>query len=124
MFSHVMVGTNDLARARNFYDALLGQLGVEPGVANKQRYFWRNGTGTFGISVPIDGEPAVAANGGTIGFACQSTQQVDAVHAAGVAAGGKPIEDPPGWRGDTMYLAYLRDPDGNKICLTYRGPKA
>ena len=118
MFSHVMVGTNDLARARNFYDALLGQLGVEPGVANKQRYFWRNGTGTFGISVPIDGEPAVAANGGTVGFICQSTQQVDAAHAAGVAAGGKTIEDPPGWRGETMYLAYLRDPDGNKLCLT------
>ena len=82
MFSHVMVGTNDLPRARAFYDALLGQLGVAPGVANKQRYFWRNGTGTFGISVPIDGEPAVAANGGTVGFICQSTQQVDAAHAA------------------------------------------
>ncbi|GAB2479810.1 VOC family protein [Comamonas humi] len=127
MFSHVMLGVNDLERGKRFYDALLGQLAVAPGVANKNRYFYRSPTGTFAISTPIDGQPATHANGGTTGFACASTEQADAAHAAGVAAGGMSCEDPPGWRGEgagRLYLAYLRDPDGNKICLLHRPPKA
>ena len=82
MFSHVMVGVNDLERSKKFYDALLGTLGVPPGVANKNRYFYRGPTGTFGITTPINGEPATFANGGTIGFAMQSPEQTDAFHAA------------------------------------------
>ena len=127
MFSHVMVGVNDLERSKKFYDALLGAIGVAPGVANKNRYFYRSPTGTFGITTPINGEPATFANGGTIGFAMQSPEQADAFHAAGVANGGTTCEDPPGWRGEgpaALYLAYLRDPDGNKLCLAYRKPKA
>ena len=126
MFSHVMVGVNDLERSKKFYDALLGALGVPPGVANKNRYFYRGPTGTFGITTPINGEPATFANGGTIGFAMQSPEQADAFHAAGVTNGGVTCEDPPGWRGEgaaALYLAYLRDPDGNKLCLAYRQPK-
>ena len=123
MFSHVMVGVTDLERSRQFYDALLATIGVPPGVANKNRYFYRSPTGTFGITTPINGEPACHANGGTIGFAAQSPEQADAFHAAGLAHGGVTCEDPPGWRGNDagkLYLAYLRDPDGNKLCALHR----
>ena len=126
MFSHVMLGVSDLERGKRFYDALLGQLGVAPGIANRNRFFYRSPTGTFAISTPIDGEPATAGNGATTGFTAQSPEQVNAAHAAGLAAGGVTIEDPPGWRGEgpgALYLAYLRDPDGNKICLLHRPPK-
>lgn len=127
MFSHIMLGVNDLERGKRFYDALLGQLAIAPGVANKNRYFYRSPTGTFAISTPINGQPATHANGGTTGFACASPEQADAAHAAGVAAGGQSCEEPPGWRGEgamRLYLAYLRDPDGNKICLAHRPPTA
>ncbi len=123
MFSHVMIGTNDLEKSKTFYDAVLGTLGVKPGFVDGNRVFWRTKTGTFGVSKPINGEPACHANGGTIGFACETPEDADAWHAAGVANGGTAIENPPGIRkGATMemYLAYLRDPDGNKICAMKR----
>ena len=96
---------------------------IGPGVANKKRYFYRSPTGTFGITTPINGEPATHGNGSTTGFAMQSPEQADAFHAAGVANGGTTCEDPPGWREASvgkLYLAYLRDPDGNKICAMHR----
>ena len=126
MFSHVMVGVSNLEASKKFYDALLGTLGISPGVANKNRYFYRSPTGTFGISTPINGEPATYGNGSTIGFAVSSPEQGDAWHAAGVANGGTTCEDPPGFREGAVpiYLAYLRDPDGNKLCALYRAPKA
>jgi catechol 2,3-dioxygenase-like lactoylglutathione lyase family enzyme len=123
MFSHVMVGTNDLDRAKSFYDALLGTLGVKPAVVDGHRIFYMAPTGIFCVSKPIDGEPACHANGGTIGFACSSSEQADAWHATGVANGGVSIEEPPGVREGSvgkMYLAYLRDPDGNKLCALHR----
>ena len=123
MFSHIMVGTNDLDRSKAFYDAVLGALGVGPGMVDRHRIFYRTPTGVFSDSLPINGEPASAPNGGTIGFAAASTDQADAWHAAGVANGGASIEDPPGVREGAMgklYLAYLRDPDGNKICALHR----
>ncbi len=126
MFSHVMFGVKDLEASRKFYDALLGTLGVGPGVANKNRYFYRSPAGTFGITTPINGEPATCGNGSTLGFAVQSPEQGDKFHAAGLANGGTTCEDPPGFReGPTgkMYLAYLRDPDGNKICALHRPAK-
>ena len=119
MFSHIMIGTNDLDRAKTFYDKLLGTLGVPPAVVDGNRIFYITQTGVFAVSKPINGEPACHANGGTIGFAAASPEQADAWHAAGVAAGGTAIEEPPGVRAGGMgklYLAYLRDPDGNKIC--------
>ena len=125
MFSHVMLGVNDLEISKTFYDAALGALGIAPGVANKNRYFYRSKTGTFAITTPINGEPATHGNGSTLGFAAQSSDQVDAFHAAGVASGGTTCEAPPGLReGATgpLYLAYLRDPDNNKICALYRPP--
>ena len=126
MFSHVMVGVNDLEVSRKFYDALLGTLGIAPGVVNKNRYFYRSPTGTFGITTPINGEPATHGNGSTLGFTMQSPEQADAFHAAGIANGGTTCEEPPGFRDGPvgqLYLAYLRDPDGNKICALHRPAK-
>ena len=125
MFSHVMIGTNDLEAAKSFYDKLLGTLGVPPGAVDRHRVFWRTKTGTFSVSKPINGEPACAANGGTIGFLANSQDEADAWHAAGIANGATTSEEPPGIRegGVKLYLAYLRDPDGNKLCALYRLPK-
>jgi catechol 2,3-dioxygenase-like lactoylglutathione lyase family enzyme len=123
MFSHIMVGTNDLDRAKSFYDAVLGALGVPPAMVDRHRIFYRTPTGVFSVSLPIDGKPATFANGGTVGFACSSSEQADAWHAAGVASGGQTCEEPPGVREGgmgKMYLAYLRDPDGNKLCALHR----
>ena len=126
MFSHVMLGVNDLEVSRKFYDALLGALGLEPGVANKNRYFYRSPTGTFAITTPINGDPACHGNGSTIGFAAQTPEQADAWHAAGVANGGTTCEDAPGLRegpSGSLYLAHVRDPDGNKLCAVHRPAK-
>lgn len=124
MFSHIMVGANDLDASKKFYDAVLGTLGVGPGfMDDKGRVFWMAPSGIFAISKPIDGNPATHANGGTVGFAVESPEQGDAWHAAGIANGGTTCEDPPGIREGgmgKMYLAYLRDPDGNKICALHR----
>ena len=123
MFSHVMIGTNDLDKAKSFYDAVLGTMGIAPAVVDGHRIFYFSPTGILSISIPINGQPATAANGGTIGFACASPEQADAWHAAGVANGGTTCEDPPGVREGglgKMYLAYLRDPDGNKLCALHR----
>ncbi|WP_395944509.1 VOC family protein [Brevundimonas sp.] len=125
MFTHVTVGANDIEASRNFYDAVLGALGAEPGQGPdpKGRYWWRTRLGAFAIGKPIDGEPACHANGGTIGFAAKEAAMVEAFHAAGVASGGTSIEDPPGLREGPfggLYLAYLRDPSGNKICAMHR----
>lgn len=127
MFSHIMIGTNDLEKSKAFYDAILGTLGVPAGFVDRHRIFWRTKTGTFSVSLPIDGQPATAGNGSTFGFACESAAQADAWYAAGVAHGGSTCEDPPGVRSGPagqLYLAYLRDPDGNKLCGVYRLPKA
>jgi|SRR5689334_5955355 len=129
MFNHVVVGTNDLEKAKRFYDAVLGALGVAEGRSDhnerRRRYVYRTSTGTFYITQPIDGQPATCANGGTIGFSCKSADEVMNWHAAGLAHGGVSVEDPPGRRGAApggVYLAYLRDPDGNKLCAVYRAP--
>ena len=120
MFSHVMIGANDIEASKKFYDAVLGTLGIGPGVANKDRYFYISSAGVFAITSPIDGEPATHGNGSTIGFAVESPEQGGAFHAAGVENGGTACEDPPGLRDGTIYLAYLRDPAGNKLCALHR----
>jgi catechol 2,3-dioxygenase-like lactoylglutathione lyase family enzyme len=124
MFSHMMVGSNDIHRSKEFYDALFGAVGGKPAFVDpKNRLVYMHKDNIFIVTSPIDGEPATHANGGTIGFVMENPEQADAWHAAGVAAGGTAIEDPPGWREGSfgkLYLAYLRDPDGHKLCALYR----
>ena len=127
MFSHVMIGANDLQASRKFYDAVLGTLNLSPGVANNDnRYFYPSPKGSFSITKPLDGQAATHANGGTIGFLAETPEQVQAFHAAGIANGGTNCEEPPGPREGpfgALYLAYLRDPSGNKICALHRPAK-
>ena len=124
MYSHMMVGSNDIDRSKAFYDALFGAVGGKPGIVDpKGRIIYMHNGSMFLVTKPIDGEGATPGNGMTIGFAMESPAQADAWHAAGVAAGGKAIEDPPGVRegaGMKLYLAYLRDPDGNTLCALHR----
>ena len=126
MFNHVMVGALDIDASKRFYDAALGALGVPPGVKDSaERCSFRTATGMFMIKLPINGEPATSGNGSTIGFAAENTAQIDAWHAAGIANGGTTCEDPPGVRDRgkfKVYLAYMRDPAGNKLCAAYRMP--
>ena len=116
MFTHIMVGANDVKKAATFYNGALGALGIP--AAEGERLFYSHNGGAFGVGNPADGGTATFANGGTIGFRAESKEQVDAFHAAGCANGGT-CEGQPGERkgapGDP-YGAYLRDPDGNKIC--------
>ena len=129
LFSHVMVGTTDIERAKHFYDAVLGTLGAgEPfrniAPSGHTRLFYRHDGSSFCVTEPINGEEASCANGGTIGFKCNSAEQVMAFHDAAVANGGTSVEDPPGLREGgmgPMHLAYVRDPDGHKLCAIYRG---
>lgn len=125
MFSHMIVGSNDLEASKTFYDAALGALGHRQGrlMPEAGRVMYMTRTGVFGVTVPIDGQPATVGNGGTIGFAAESPEAVVAFHEAGVAHGGVSIEDAPGLREGpfgNLYLAYLRDPAGNKVCAMYR----
>ncbi len=123
MYSHMMVGSNDIDRSKAFYDALFASVGGKPGIVDpKGRIIYMHNGSMFLVTKPIDGEAATPGNGMTIGFAMNSPEECDTWHAAGVAAGGKAIEDPPGVRdgGMKLYLAYLRDPDGNKLCALHR----
>jgi catechol 2,3-dioxygenase-like lactoylglutathione lyase family enzyme len=129
MYTHMMVGSNDLARSKTFYDALFAALGGKPGRQdpNAERILYQHNGGVFIVTRPIDGQPATHANGGTIGLGAADAAQVEAAHAAGVANGGTAIEDPVGERQTGMgplHLGYLRDPDGNKLCLGCRLSKA
>ncbi|MFZ6846833.1 VOC family protein [Undibacterium sp. RuRC25W] len=129
MFSHVMIGSNDIERSKKFYDAVLGIFGAGEGTRNvapsgHTRLFYRHDGSSFGVSEPINGEPATFANGGTIGFKCNSAEQVKEFHDTAVAHGGQTCEAPPGLRESSMgamHLGYVRDPDGNKLCAVYRG---
>ena len=122
MFSHIMLGASDVAASKQFYDAVLGALGYQPGnMDDKGRCFYFTESGVFALTPPIDGNPASHGNGSTVGFAADSPDQADAWHAAGLANGGTTCEEPPGERpASGLYLAYLRDPSGNKICALHR----
>jgi catechol 2,3-dioxygenase-like lactoylglutathione lyase family enzyme len=125
MFSHVMVGSNDVQRSKHFYDALFDAIGAKPGREDEKGVNYLHNGALFMVRPPLNGEAATSANGGTIGFTVDSAEQVKAWHAAGVATGGTSIEDPPGIRPGAfgpLYLAYLRDPDGNKLCALHRMP--
>ena len=120
MYSHNMVGSNDIDRSKKFYDAVFTAIGGRAGMKDdKGRLLYMHNSGLFMVSPPIDGQPATVGNGSTVGFTMENPEQADAWHAAGVANGGTAIEDAPGVREAAfgkLYLAYLRDPDGNKLC--------
>jgi len=124
MFTHVMLGVHNIDESKAFYDAVIGALGGKPGRSDaKGRVAYSHNGAMLMLGRPIDGQPACHANGGTVGFAAASPEQADAWHAAGLAHGGTAIEDPPGVRDapfGKLYLAYLRDPAGNKICAVHR----
>lgn len=117
MFTHVYFGTNDIEKARAFWDATMGALGYAA-APYPNGLIYPSASGAVVVAKPADGAPATSANGHTLGFAAKSYAEVDAFHDNGVAAGGT-SEGAPGFRPnspDNMYGAYLRDPDGNKIC--------
>lgn len=114
MFTHVRVGSADVARSRRFYDAALGALGIAPGRETFGTLTYSDGADRFAVATPREGD-AAPGNGGTIGFKAASSEAVDRFHAAGLAHGGVD-EGGPGLRHGAYYAAYLRDPDGNKIC--------
>ena len=128
MFNHIMLGSNDIERSKRFYDAVLGLLGAgEPlrnvAASGHVRLFYRHDGHTLCVTEPINDEPATAANGATIGFKCNSPEQVQAFHDVAVANGGTSIEDAPGLRNGSLgalYLSYVRDPDGHKLCALHR----
>ena len=123
MYSHMMVGSNDIDRSKTFYDAIFTATGGKPGFLDpKGRLIYAKDGAMFLVTPPIDGEPATHGNGCTVGFA-MTPEQADAWHQAGIDNGGTAIEDAPGVReggGMKLYLAYLRDPDGNKLCALHR----
>lgn len=125
MFSHIMVGSNDLEHSKRFYDALFDAIGAKPGREDGKGVNYLHNGALFMVRPPKNGEAATHGNGSTIGFTIDSPEQVKAWHDAAVANGGTSIEDPPGIRPGTfgpLYLAYVRDPDGNKLCGLHRMP--
>lgn len=124
MFTHIMIGSNDLERSRQFYDATFAALGGKSGEMDARgRLIYLHEGGRLMITTPIDGKPATAANGGTIGIAAASRDHVLAWHAAGTAHYGTAIESPPSERPNGAFVAYLRDPDGNKLSARSRPTK-
>ena len=128
MFNHIMIGSNDIERSKRFYDAVLATLGAGEPLRDEAktghiRLFYRHNGNTFCVTEPINDEPATFANGSTVGFKCTSPEQVRAFHDTAIAQGGQSIEEPPGLREGSwgaMHLAYVRDPDGHKLCAIYR----
>ena len=129
MFNHIMIGCNDIEKSKDFYVKVLGVLGCPEPMRNEDangnvRYFFIHDGSVFSLTQPINGEPANCANGMTIGFRCESGEQVKELHDVAIAAGGTSIEDPPGIRNGTMgpmHLSYFRDLDGHKICGIKQG---
>ena len=127
MFTHIFVGSNDLERSRQFYDAIFAAAGGSAGVVDaKGRLVYAKDGFRFLVTRPIYGEAASFANGGTIGMLMTSVDMVQAWHDAGIANGGTSAEDPPGVRdlgARKVCLAYLRDPDGHKLCASLPLPR-
>lgn len=117
IFTHVVVGTNDLERSRKFYDATLATLGVKRVMDMEKASLWGKDAPEFMVTQPGNGKPATFANGGTIGFAAPSRAAVHEFHRVALASGGSD-EGAPGPRAftPTAYAAYVRDPEGNKLC--------
>lgn len=130
MFSHIMLGSNDPVASAQFYDAVLGALGAASHrshqIGGNTRYMWTHQGLNLMVAQPKDGQPSTYYNGFTLGLAAASVEQVQAAYAAALVHGGIAIEDPMGWRNTpdfALYLAYVRDPAGHKLCLGSKAPK-
>lgn len=126
MFSHVTIGTNDVARAKEFYSDVLGLLGLPLSSTEGQlMLFYRDlAEGLVCIGPPFDGNPATVGNGMMVAFNAPDRPTVDRFHAAALAAGGTDEGEPklrPHYHPD-YYGAYVRDPDGNKLCCVCHLP--
>jgi catechol 2,3-dioxygenase-like lactoylglutathione lyase family enzyme len=128
MLNHVMLGSSNIEKTKSFYNAVLGVLGAGEAIENVNdtgqiRLFYIHDGSTFSVSEPINGQPVSVANGSTIGFVCDSPEQVKEFHDVAVANGGTSVEEPPGPRESAMgvmHLCYFLDPDGHKICGIHR----
>lgn len=120
MLAYAMLGTNDKPRALAFYDAVLGELGYGRTMdfGRSQAYGTPGSKGSvmLAVGIPHDEKPATAGNGTMVAIAADSEAKVKAAHAKALALGGRD-EGAPGPRGDGFYAAYVRDPDGNKLCF-------
>jgi predicted lactoylglutathione lyase len=116
MIGYVTLGTNDLARAAKFYDALLADLGGKRTLESDRFVSWSAGAASPGVGVikPFDGKAATPGNGAMVALACESQEKVKALYDKALSLGAKD-EGPPGLRWGTFYAAYLRDLDGNKL---------
>lgn len=122
MIGYVTVGTNQIDKAAEFYDALFGTIGAGRMMESDAFIAW--GTGmkdpAFSVTRPYDGNAATVGNGVMIAIALNSPDDVDAFHAKALELGAKD-EGAPGPRGNNFYVGYFRDPDGNKLngyCMT------
>jgi predicted lactoylglutathione lyase len=122
MIGYVTVGTNDLAKAADFYDELLAGIGAKRFMEMETFIAWSNDPSAAGFSItkPFDGNPASVGNGVMIALMVESTDKVDALHAKAIELGATD-EGAPGARSDDFYAGYFRDLDGNKLnffCMT------
>ncbi|MBU6270179.1 MAG: VOC family protein [Betaproteobacteria bacterium] len=122
MIGYITLGTNDLARAAAFYDALLAEMAAKRVWDTDRGIGWgvSRGQPTLGLLVPFDGQPASPGNGTMVALMAGSREMVDTLHARALALGGTD-EGAPGDRGGGFYGAYFRDPDGNKLCFFHFG---
>lgn len=127
MIGYAMVGSNNLEKAKAFFDEVLKPLGASPAFEHHsggRMYTTGEGKSMFGVVGPFDGEPATVGNGTMIALIADTQEQVRQVHAKALELGGKD-EGPVGWRGDPggFYAGYFRDLDGNKLCIYRIGPE-
>ncbi|HMK89496.1 MAG TPA: VOC family protein [Methylocystis sp.] len=116
MIGYVTLGTNDLARAAGFYDAIAAELGVSRMMETEQFIAWGapGGGAGLGVTKPYDGRAATVGNGVMVALKAKDRAQVDRLHALALSLGGA-NEGAPGPRGENFYAAYFRDLDGNKL---------
>jgi|SRR5579883_1192389 len=119
MIGYATVGTNDLEKAKSFYDNVLGILGGSRSFASDRMQGYSSASGSFAVCKPYDGKASSIGNGTMIAFQAASRDAVHKMHAKALALGGKD-EGAPGLRGETFYGAYFRDLDGNKLCVFTR----
>ena len=122
MIGYTTLGTKDLERARAFYDAVLAPLGGRRTLSYPNSQYWGGPSrgAMLGITRPFDGDAQSVGNGVMVALTAEAPEQIHAVHAAAMAAGGT-CEGPPGDRGGGFYGAYFRDLDGNKLCVFKMG---